>query len=74
MITNLRVEGVDMYVVNAQGEWESRGSIQSGWRFSRRTRPGTVWIITDAGKKLLGHFVLGDGSARVTLTPSPVSK
>jgi hypothetical protein len=74
VITNQRVEGVDMYVVNAQGEWESRGSIQSGWRFSRKTRPGTVWIITDAQKKLLGHFVLGDGSGRVTLPPSPVNK
>ena len=74
VITNLRVEGVDMYIVNAQGEWESRGSIQSGWRFSRKTQPGTVWVITDAQKKQLGHFVLGEGSGRVTLPPSLVSK
>lgn len=69
VLTNRRDEGVDMYVVNAQGKWESRGSIQSGWRFSRQTRPGTVWVITDAQKKRLGHFVLGERSGSVIIPP-----
>jgi arylsulfatase A-like enzyme len=67
VLTNRRKEGVDMYVLNAKGDWESRGSIQSGWRFSRRTQPGTVWIITDAAKNVRGHFVVGKGNGRATI-------
>lgn len=67
VLTNRRKEGVDLYVLNAQGKQESRGSIQAGWRFSRRTQPGTVWIITDEEKNPLGHFVVGSGSARATI-------
>ena len=67
MITNRMAAGVDMYVVNREGNWESRGSIQSGWRFSRRTQPGTVWIITDSDKHVHGHFVIGQGGSKVTI-------
>jgi arylsulfatase A-like enzyme len=67
VLTNQRREGVDLYVVNAQGKQESRGSIQAGWRFSRQTQPGTVWIITDEDRNPLGHFVVGKGSGRATI-------
>lgn len=67
MITNRMATGVDMYIVNNEGEWESRGSIQSGWRFNRQTSPGTVWIITDAKKNVHGHFVIGANSGKITI-------
>ena len=67
VITNQRTEGVDLHVLDAEGKWESRGSIQSGWRFSRETYPGAVWLITDAENRPIGHFVVEEGSARATI-------
>ena len=67
VLTNLRHDPVDLHILNARGERESRGSIQSGWRFSRKTQPGTVWIIAESNGRRLGHFTVGEGGGRATI-------
>ena len=67
VLSNQRSEGVDLHVVDSEGRWESRGSIQSGWRFSRETHPGAVWVVSDPERRRIGHFVVEDGSARATI-------
>jgi len=49
--------------MDRQGEPKPYGSIASGWRVHRNTRPGAVWLITDSMNRPLGYFVVGDRSA-----------
>jgi len=70
---NRHKDQVKIYVLDSLGKPISRGSIASGWRIRRSTRPGSVWLVTDIKDKQLGYFVVGDRSA-CAIIPAPLDK
>jgi hypothetical protein len=40
------------------------GEIETGKTGAQKTRPGAVWLITDADDKALGYFEIGDRAAK----------
>lgn len=73
VFVNRRKDSVNLFWMDSQGKPKSRGSIASGWRIHRSTRPGAVWLITDSTDKPLGYFIVGDRSA-CGVIPSPLEK
>lgn len=67
VFVNQREHPVHLYWMDHQGKPLSRGTIQSGWRIHRSTRPGAVWLVTDASDKSLGYFRVGDRPARAVI-------
>jgi hypothetical protein len=63
VLLNQHEDRLNLYTLDRQGKRESRGSIASGWRLSRTTRPGTVWLVTDLKDRPLGYFVVEDRNA-----------
>ena len=73
VFVNRRKNSVNLFWMDRQGKPKSRGSIASGWRIHRSSRPGAVWLITDSTDKPLGYFIVGDRSA-CGVIPSPLEK
>jgi arylsulfatase A-like enzyme len=49
------------------GKPKPYGGIAAGKRKRQQTRPGAVWLITDESDKPLGHFTVGDRTARAEI-------
>lgn len=69
VFTNRREDPVKVFGIDRQGKRKSYGTLQSGRRKSYKSRPGSVWLITGADGKPLGHFVVGDRTAHA-IVPS----
>ena len=63
VFTNQRRAPVKLFWLDRQGKRKSYGTLEAGWRKPQQTRPGAVWLITDADDQPLGHFVVGDRTA-----------
>lgn len=63
VFTNKRGEPVKVFWMDRQRKRKSRGTLEAGWRKPLKTRPGAVWLITDAEENPLGYFVVGDRMA-----------
>ena len=63
VLLNQREDPVNLFWMDRKGNPKPYGSIASGWRIHRSTRPGAVWLITDPMNESLGYFVVGDRSA-----------
>lgn len=63
VFTNRRGIPVKVFWMDRQGKRKSRGTMEAGWRKPLKTRPGAVWLITDADENPLGYFVVGDRTA-----------
>ena len=70
---NRHTEDVKLFWVDRLGELKPYGRINADMRKRQKTRPGTVWLITDQSEKALGYFVVGDRSARAVV-PSQLKK
>lgn len=64
---NERASGVKVFWMDGKGNRKPYGTLESGWRKPYQTRPGAVWLITDANDKPLGHFSVGDRSAKAVI-------
>ena len=67
VFTNQRADPVKVFVMNRQGQPESRGVLNSGWRKPLQSRPGAVWLIMDLDDSPLGHFIVGDRTAHAII-------
>ena len=63
VIINRREAPVLLFWMDRRGKPKPYGAVEAGWRISRNTRPGAVWMITDSNEKPLGYFVVGDRAA-----------
>ncbi len=70
VFSNQRADPVNVYWIDRQGNRKPYGTLQVGWRKPQNTRPGAVWLITDPDNKPLGHFVVGDRTARAIIPNS----
>lgn len=70
---NQHKDQVRLHVMDLEAKPVFRGSIASGWRLRKETKPGAVWLVTDAEDKALGYFVVGDRSAQAVI-PLPLKK
>ncbi len=64
VFTNSRTDPVKVFWLDRGGKRKSYGTLEAGWRKPQKTRPGAVWLITDADGKPLGHFIVGDRTAQ----------
>ncbi len=64
---NRRKDGVQVFWMDRQGKPRPYGILQSGWRKPQNTRPGAVWLITDLEDNPLGHFAVGDRTAKAVI-------
>ena len=64
---NERQSPVKVFWVDRQGNPKSYGTLQAGWRKPQTTRPGAVWLITDSVDRPLGHFEVGDRTAKAVV-------
>ncbi|PQO35607.1 sulfatase-like hydrolase/transferase [Blastopirellula marina] len=58
---------VKLWWVDREGNPKSYGNIPPGKQRSQSTRPGAVWAITTMADKPLGHFKIGDRSAKAVV-------
>nr|WP_246151924.1 sulfatase-like hydrolase/transferase [Rubripirellula reticaptiva] len=63
VFTNKHGQPVKVYWMDREGNPKPYGTLEAGWRKPYKTRPGAVWMITNADEKPLGHFVVGDRTA-----------
>lgn len=68
VFTNDRNEPVKIYWMDREGTRKPYGTLEAGWRKPYKTRPGAVWLITDADDSPLGHFIVGDRTCRAIVT------
>jgi arylsulfatase A-like enzyme len=61
---NQRNDAVNLHWMDRNGEPKSYGAIAPQKRRRQNTRPGAVWLVTDASNKPLGYFVVGDRGAQ----------
>jgi arylsulfatase A-like enzyme len=62
---NRRGQPVELFWMDRAGNPRSYGLIEAGKVKHQQTRPGAVWqIAAPGGKRVLGHFVVGDRSAK----------
>tara|TARA_R110002049_G_scaffold309268_1_gene519530 strand:+ start:44498 stop:46222 length:1725 start_codon:yes stop_codon:yes gene_type:complete len=64
---NERKETVKLFWIDRKGTAKSYGTIDSGTRKSMQSRPGAVWMIADSDDSPLGHFIVGDRTARAVI-------
>lgn len=67
---NQSESAVQLYWMDRQGQPKPYGGIAAGKRKRQRTRPGAVWLISDEADQPLGHFVVGDRTARALIPKS----
>ncbi len=58
---------VKLHWIDRAGNPKLYGAIAAGKRKRQRTRPGAVWLITDSSDRPLGHFIVGDRTARAEI-------
>ena len=64
---NRRKEPVQVQWVSPQGKLKLYATLAPGARQRQSTRPGAVWQISNADSEPLGHFVVGDRTARAEI-------
>lgn len=69
VFSNKTEDPVKVFWMDRNGKRKPYGVLQAGWQKPQSTRPGAVWLITDLNDKALGHFIVGDRSAKATITP-----
>ncbi len=62
-------QAVQLKWMNREGVPKLYGEIGAHQRQRQRTRPGAVWLITDKDGQPLGHFTIGDRTARAIIPP-----
>lgn len=67
---NERTEPVRVFWMDRKGTRKPYGTLEAGWRKPQKTRPGAVWLITDSDEQPLGHFVIGDRTAKAVIPQS----
>lgn len=61
---NRRKSSIKLYWIDRQGEPKFYANIPPGKTQKQQTRPGAVWMIASYDEKPLGHFRIGDRTAR----------
>ena len=61
---------IKVFWMNRKGEPRPYGTLETGWSKPYQTRPGAVWMITDADEKPLGYFTVGDRTAHAVIPPA----
>lgn len=67
---NQRRVAVKLFWMDRQGKPKLYATIEAGKRQRQQTRPGAVWLITDQADQPLGHFTVGDRTARAAIPRS----
>ena len=67
VFVNQRKHAVKIFWMDRTGNPKPYGILQAGWHKPQQTRPGAVWQITDSDDKPLGHFIIGDRTARAII-------
>lgn len=60
---------VKVYLLDEQGNRQSFGTLESGWRKPQQSRPGAVWLIADLNETILGYFQVSDRTAKAVVPP-----
>lgn len=66
---NRREHTVKLFWMDRQGQPRPYGEISAGDRKRQQTRPGAVWLVTDASDNPLGHFIVDDRTAQAVIQP-----
>lgn len=61
---------VELCWMTPGGDPKSYGQIAAAGQKRQATRPGAVWMVRDADQKTIGHFVIGDRSAKAIVPAS----
>ena len=64
---NRSKQTVRLWWISRTGTPKLYAEIEAGRRKRQQTRPGAVWMITDEKEKPLGHFIVGDRTARAVI-------
>ena len=64
---NDRGAPVRVYLLDEQGQRQSFGTLEAGWRKPQQSRPGAVWLIADLHEKPIGFFQVGDRTAKAVV-------
>ncbi len=64
---NQRGQDVKLWWMDLAQKPRFYGQIEAGKRVAQKTRPGAVWLITDADDKALGYFEIGDRAAKAVI-------
>lgn len=67
VFSNQTDEPVKVFWMNRQGEPLPYGTLETGWSKPYQTRPGAVWMITNADGRPLGYFAVGDRTAHAVI-------
>ncbi len=67
---NQTVKPVELCWMDPQGNAKSYGQIKPKTEQRQQTRPGAVWLIRDDSQQPLGHFQVGDRTAKAII-PAP---
>jgi arylsulfatase A-like enzyme len=60
-------QAVELNWISRDGVAKSYGRIESHRRRHQQTRPGAIWLIKDKDGRPLGHFQVGDRTARAVI-------
>ena len=71
VLSNQAGRPIKVFWMNRQGEPRPYGTLETGWSKPFRTRPGAVWMISDADENPLGYFAVGDRAAHAVIPASP---
>ena len=64
---NRKKQDVELFWIDAKGQPHTYGLITHNEPKRQNTRPGAVWMIADTLGNPLGHFTVGDRSARAVI-------
>ncbi|MEM7145215.1 MAG: sulfatase-like hydrolase/transferase [Verrucomicrobiota bacterium] len=67
VFANERRRAVELFWNSPKGELKSYGNIAAGRSKRQQTRPGAVWVVKDAFGQPVGHFSVGDRTARAVI-------
>ena len=70
VFTNEAGQPVKVFSINSEGEANPFGTLETAWSKPFKTRPGAVWMITDANALPLGYFTIGDRKAHAVIPAS----
>lgn len=58
---------IKVFWMDRTGEPQPYGTLETGWSKPYQTRPGAVWMMTDANDRSLGYFTIGDRTAHAII-------
>jgi hypothetical protein len=61
---------VELKSMDQNGAPKSYGHIEAQQRKRQQTRPGAVWLIASKDGEPLGHFTVGDRTAKAVIPPN----